>query len=666
MSGQGPSGSGSAGDPYASVSVSPDPGFALNFERMEAIEQLGRPFLINLEVSSTQSKSQLLTLLGSSVTVTLKGGVNGTRYYNGILSRIVYTGLSGGAARYHLELRPWIWVLSRTQDCRIFQNMSVFDIIRQVFSGAGFTDFADKRQAQAGSQTLDFCVQYRETSLDFVTRLMEQYGIYYFFTHENGKHTLNFADDPKSHTAVTPAIPRMAQMTEFRAMADHVWSFNADWRLQPGKTSARDYNFTTPSADLTVRSVHPPGHPYDSGEIYDYPGLYGVTADGQKLADVRNQDYAARRLIFTGTTNSRQVTHGAKITLSGSKVTELNTEYLVIATTSTYGQGESTSSSSGELTDSLNCEFDAILATTPFRLDCETPLPLIRGPQTAKVVGKPGDEITTDNYGRVKIKFYWDRISPDDDTASCWVRVAQIWAGNSFGGMFMPRVGQEVIVEFLEGNPDRPIITGRVYNATQVVPYALPDNATRSTIKSSSSKGNNGYNELRFEDKAGAEEVFFQAQKDYTKQVLHNETVTITQDTTTTVSKGNRSVTVSQGNDTHVVSKGDRSVTISAGNDTHKVNKTLSVTVDTGDHTTEVSAGNHSLKVDAGTSTIQAGQSITLKVGGNSITIDTTGITITAAKISVQAQSQLSAQGAVVQINASGAMTLQGSVININ
>jgi type VI secretion system secreted protein VgrG len=206
----------------------------------------------------------------------------------------------------------------------------------------------------------------------------------------------------------------------------------------------------------------------------------------------------------------------------------MNKDYLITGCTTVFGSAESRSAAGGDLADSFRCSFYAIPGTVPFRLDNKTPLPMIRGPQTAKIVGASGDEITTDQYGRVKVKFPWDRSSAQDDTASCWIRVSQLWAGNAFGAMFIPRVGQEVIVEYLEGNPDCPIITGRVYNANVTVPYALPGEKTKSTIKSNSSTGGGGFNELRFEDKKGSEEIFINAQKDYNETVLNNKTVKIT------------------------------------------------------------------------------------------------------------------------------------------
>ena len=268
---------------------------------------------------------------------------------------------------------------------------------------------------------------------------------------------------------------------------------------------------------------------------------------------------------------------------------------------------------------------------------------MIRGPQTAKVVGAAGDEITTDEYGRVKVKFHWDRSDTQDDQRTCWIRVAQSWAGHGWGAMFIPRVGMEVVVEFLEGNPDRPLITGVVYNANQKVPYALPGDKTSSTVKTNSSTGGSGFNEFRFEDKAGSEEVFFQAQKDYNKKVLNNETVSINKDTTTTVEAGNRAVTVSQGNDSLTVSQGNHSVTVSQGNQ--------SVTV---------SAGNHSLTVSAGKSDVNAATSITLTSGAKhdqdrrpaASTINAPQVQITAsASMTVNGGGNLSLTAGMIAIN---------------
>jgi type VI secretion system secreted protein VgrG len=637
-------------DPFVTITLSPDPGIELVFDGMHMVDELGRPFEIDLDVTSSKPQADLTSLLGATVSMSFKKQAGATpQYLNARLVRLQYAGLTGGAYRYRLLLRPWIWLLSRTQDCKIFQKQSPFAIINAVFKDAGFSDVQDKRSLSSGSTVLDYCVQYRETSLDFVTRLMEQYGIYYYFTHTASAHTLVFADDLSSHTAVTPAIPYQRQMTEARSTKDHIWDFSADLELQSSSCTYLDYNFTTPSADLTVKSIDSTAQSELASEVFDYPGLYDTVDNGKKLIEVRMEDLTARRQTLGGSTNSRAVQTGVKITLSSHPDTSMNQDYLIIGCTTTFGSGDSRSAAGGELVDTYNCTFHAIPGKTPFRLANKTAKPMIRGPQTAKVVGASGDEITTDQYGRVKVKFPWDRSPAQDDTASCWIRVSHVIAGAGFGTMFLPRVGQEVIVEFLEGNPDRPIITGRVYNATVKVPYDLPADKTKSSIKSNSSLGGGGFNELRFEDKKDSEELFINAQKDYNEVVLNNKTVKITQDHTMTVSQGNHSVTISQGDHSTTVSAGKHSTTVSAK-----------------DHVLTVSAGNHTITVSAGQSSITAGQSITLTVGGSSIKVAPDGITLSAPKITVTGDTQVQVSGAQVQIAGSVATVISGKTVSIN
>jgi type VI secretion system secreted protein VgrG len=635
--------SGSSGTSDVTVTFAPDPGFPLGFNTINAVEELGRPFCYTLNLSSDTLKGDLTSMLGSAGTITFNLPDGSKRYVNGVVTRASYVGLVEANNGYRIELRPWIWLLSQARSCCIFQQKTVWDIITGVFRDAGFTNFEDKRQNQAGSQMLDYCVQYDETTLDFVSRLMEKYGLYYYFTHTSTQHTLVMADDPNSHTALAKALPYHVEGDAKSTDDETVWGWSADQELQPGAVTFRDYNFTTPSADLTAKALQPTSTTnYGKMEVYSYPGPYDTVADGQKLADVRMQTFSSNAQIVRGKTNGRSLVVGGKFTLSGAEDTTQNREYLVVSATSSLQAAQGVAVTAGGVLDSYACSFSAIPGATVFRTLQRTPWPVMRGPQTAKVVGASGDEITTDQYGRIKVSFFWDRNSQQNENSSCWIRVAQSWAGVSWGSIFIPRIGQEVVVDFLDGNPDRPIVTGCVYNATTTVPYALPDNKTRSTIKTNSSTGGSGFNELRFEDKAGSEEVFFQAQKDYNKVVLNNETVKITQDTTTTVSQGNRSITVSQGNDSLTVSQGNHSITISTGND--------SLTV---------SQGNHSITVSAGSSTITAGQSITLQVGANSIVVNTQGVTINGTQIGLTASAQL-------QANGGGQMTLQAGMISIN
>ena len=673
------SGSSSSADPYVTLTITPDTGLGLVLDSMEASEELGRPFLIQLDVSSDTAKGDLHAILGSSATVALTHPTKDKRYFNGIVARIRYRGLVGGAYRYRLELRPWLWLLSHQQDCRIFSSQSPWTIMTTLFRDAGFTDFSDKRQNSSGDAVLDYCVQYRESTFDFVTRLMEQFGLYYFVTHADGTHTLAFADDPNSHTALTTAIPYVYDQTDWRTVEDHVWDWEAEAQIRPGAHTLQEYNFTTPKADLTAKSLIPGNHTYGSNEVYDYPGLYDTADDGQKFAQVRMQDFDGQRLFYGGTSNGRGLGAGVKFTLSGFSDTAVNQEYLVTESVCSIRNEETRSFQDGDIVDTYQCVMKAVPGSRPYRLQAVTPRPLIRGPQTARVAGESGQEITTDQYGRIKVKFPWDRRTAEDETSSCWIRVAQVWAGTAWGAMFIPRIGQEVIVEFLEGNPDRPLVTGQVYNADMTVPYTLPDNKTRSTIKSNSSLNGGGFNEFRFEDLKDSEEVFLQAQKDFNVVVLNNETVKITQDSTTTVDKGNRSVTVStgnqtlevskgnrsvtvdQGNDTHTVSTGNRGVTVSKGNDTHTVSTgDRSVTVSKGGDTLTVSAGDHTITVSTGSSKLTAGTAITLAVGSNSIKIDTTGVTISAAKISVTATGELTASGLTTSVSGDTSLKLDG------
>lgn len=629
---------------FVKLTITPDTGLELTLDTMEATEELGRPFTIILDISSPTPKSDLHAILGSSATVTLSYPKKPDRYFNGIVSRINYRGLTGGGYRYRLELRPWIWLLSHRQDCRIFSNKSPWTIMTELFRGDGFTDFADKRQNSSGDTVLDYCVQYRETTLDFVTRLMEQYGIYYYVEHKDGAHTVTFADDPNSHPSAGPEIPYQYDQTDWRAAYDHIWDWSADAQIQPGAFVYREYNFTTPKADLTGKSLGPGHHTHGLSEVYDYPGRYEVAGDGQKAAQIRMQDFETRRQVFGGTSNSRLLGAGVKFMLSSFPDAAANQEYLVVESVCSVDRAETRSfRDSDDLRDTFRCVLRAVPGSRPFRLPDTTPRPMIRGPQTARVAGEAGQEITTDRYGRIKVKFPWDRRTQEDENSSCWIRVAQIWAGQAWGAMFIPRIGQEVVVEFLEGDPDRPLVTGQVYNADMPVPYGLPENKTRSTLKSNSSLNGGGFNELRFEDKKGEEEIFFHAQKDHNEIVLNNHTAKIKKDTTTTVEEGNRVVTVSQGNDTHTVSKGNRSATVSQGNEA-----------------LTVSVGNQSVTISAGSSTTEAGQKITLKVGANSIEISQAGITVTAKKITVTAENALEMSGSSAKLSGTGDLALSG------
>ncbi|WLH90317.1 type VI secretion system Vgr family protein [Pseudomonas sp. FP453] len=506
-------------------------------------EELGRLFTYELQLTSLDANIDLNQLLGKPMSVGLQLADGGERHFHGIVARCSQDIDQGQFASYQVVLRPWFWLLSRTSDCRIFQNLSIPQIIKQVFRDLGFSDFEDALSRPY--REWEYCVQYRETSFDFVSRLMEQEGIYYFFRHEQDRHVLVLADAYGAHTTVPgyasiPYYPKDEQQRE----RDHMHNWHLAQQVQPGSLELNDYDFQRPSASIDVRSAMPRPHTAGDYPLYDYPGTYVQSQDGEHYARTRIEALQTlhEQIEFSG--NARGLGSGHLFSLTGFSRQDQNREYLIVGIRYHIVQ-ESLESGSGsgaaQFSSSLNC----IDAQQSFRPLASTHRPIVKGPQTALVVGPKGEEIWTDQYGRVKVHFYWDRHDQSNENSSCWIRVSQSWAGKNWGSMQIPRIGQEVIVSFLEGDPDRPIITGRVYNAEQTVPYDLPENATQSGMKSRSSKGGTpaNFNEIRMEDKKGLEQLYIHAERnqdivvevdeshsvghDRNKSIGHNETVTI-------------------------------------------------------------------------------------------------------------------------------------------
>ncbi len=442
-----------------------------------------------------------------------------------------------------MTLRPWLWLLSRTSDCRIFQNLSIPQIIKQVFRDLGFSDFEDALSRPY--REWEYCVQYRETSFDFVSRLMEQEGIYYFFRHEQDRHVLVLADAYGAHATVpgytsVPYYPKDEQQRE----RDHMHNWHLVQQVQPGSLELNDYDFQRPSASIDVRSAMPRPHTAGDYPLYDYPGTYVKSEDGEHYARTRIEALQTlhEQVEFSG--NARGLGSGHLFSLTGFSRRDQNREYLILGARY-YITQERLESGGGAASAQFDSSLTCIDAQQSFRPLANTHRPIVKGPQTALVVGPKGEEIWTDQYGRVKVHFYWDRHDQSNENSSCWIRVSQSWAGKNWGSMQIPRIGQEVIVSFLEGDPDRPIITGRVYNAEQTAPYDLPENATQSGMKSRSSKGGSpaNFNEIRMEDKKGLEQLYIHAERnqdivvevdeshsvghDRNKSIGHNETVTI-------------------------------------------------------------------------------------------------------------------------------------------
>ncbi|RMH10688.1 MAG: type VI secretion system tip protein VgrG [Planctomycetota bacterium] len=618
--------------------------------RMTISEALGAPFECEIDLTSEESEIAFDDLIGKNVTVRLELSDRQTRYFNGYVSQFQQTAREEGLTEYHAVVVPWLWFLTRTSDCRIFQEKDVPTIIKEVFRQHGFTDFEE--QLSGAYRTWEYCVQYRETDFNFVSRLMEQEGIYYYFKHENGKHTLVLADSPTSHSTY-PGYEQIEyhQPDEIIADREFITSWKVNQSIQPGVFELKDFDFKNPSDPLESKSIAEVAHEQGKFGVFDFPGEYETSGDGDMYARIRQEEVHACRVSVSCESDCRGIAVGSKFKIINAPRRDLGDEFLVISA-NYYLESEHAVSGSPGGGLPYTVSFIAIPAQRQFRPGRQTPKPLIQGPQTAIVAGKSGEEIWTDEHGRVKLQFHWDRYSRGDENSSCWVRVSQNWAGKRWGAFFLPRVGQEVIVEFLEGDPDRPIITGRVYNGQNMPPYKPQEMGTISTIKSNSSKGGGGFNEIRFEDKKDEEQLFIHAQKNMDIRVLNDRFETVMHD---------RHLVV--GNDKHEHVKNDRDELVDAnhrekigadrslkveGKEAKHVAGEQSLTVDADVH--EVFHANQSTEVTAKATlkadiiVLEGATNVTLKVGDSFVAITSDGVKIgTNGQIVLEAQSDLTA-----------------------
>jgi type VI secretion system secreted protein VgrG len=566
----------------------------LLFERMMGREALGQLFEYEVDMLSKSGDIKPADLLGKPTTVKVQMlDEEGARSFNGLVTRFGPSALEGDVTRYRATLRPWLWLLTRTTNCRIFQRKTVPEIVQQVFRDNGFSDFDATRLTAGNYRKWEYLVQYRETDFNFVSRIMEQEGIYYYFTHSAEKHTLVLADahgshDPTPGYETVPFIQMEAGSTGRRRDYVDAWAFGQ--QVVPGKMFVDDFNFESPRGDRKSPVSSPREGAHANFEIYDYPGEFVDRGEGMVQARLRLEGRQVEFETFEGSGDARGLTTGGLFTLTEHPRADQEKQYLITAanyviTSNPYG-------SHGGDGDgpSYRCSFTTIDSQVPFRVPQTTPKPVVQGPQTAIVVGQKGEEIWTDQYGRVKVQFHWDRYGTSDENSSCWVRVAQVWAGSKWGAMHIPRIGHEVIVDFLEGDPDRPIITGRVYNADNMPPYDLPANQTQSGIKSRSSKGGgpSNFNEIRFEDKKGSEELFVQAEKDHNITVKNNQSLSVGASRSKSVGTDE---TVTVGTTRTETVGTDESVTIGA-------NQTLTV----GANRTKTVAANETVNIGAASS----------------------------------------------------------------
>jgi type VI secretion system secreted protein VgrG len=506
--------------------------------QLRAQETLGRLFNYQVELLSEDDTISFDDLLGKQVDIELGVTHGDIRTFNAFVSRFTQVGVRGDLFHYQAQLHPWPWFLTLTSDCRVYQNLTVPQICTEIFTDNGFSDY-DLRLSNS-YEPREYCVQFRETDFTFISRLMEEEGIYYYFEHTPGKHILVLCDnysshDPLSGVSVLPFQPDPG--TGGQRGKDIVCRWSMSKSVQSGCYAHTDYDFKKPRAELLATSPMPRNHPHADYELFDYPGKYEEINEGEGSALHRIEEVQAQHEQLEGEGDIRHLNVGRLFTLAGHPRSDQNREYLITETKVELQADPYLGGNLVSLGETYRCEFTCIPSKERYRSPRKTPKPRVQGPQTAVVVGTQGEEIYTDEFGRVKVQFHWDRYGELNENSSCWVRVAQPWAGKNWGAIHIPRIGQEVIVEFLDGDPDRPIITGRVYNAEQMPPWSLPKNKTQSGILSRSTKGgsNTNANAIRFEDKKGEEQLWLHAEKDQLSEVEHDETKWVGNDRTKTV-----------------------------------------------------------------------------------------------------------------------------------
>jgi type VI secretion system secreted protein VgrG len=486
-----------------------------SFRGQESLSQL---FEFELDLASENPSIAYDNIIGQNITIAITLADGSERYWNGFVSRFVQMHRDNVAAAYRATMVPWLWFLSQTSDCRIFQNKKVPDLVKAIFQEYGYTDFSFQLYGEFAPR--DYCVQYRESDLNFISRLLEEEGIFYFFEHAKGKHTLVLGNDPS-------AIKPCPSQTKVRCKGgvggwrddDVISEWFQEREYRPGIYTSTDYNFETPTTSLLSTAKGK-----TKWELYDFPGEFAKRGDGDRVVRTRLEESEMPQLIARGRSDCRAFSVGSKFSLTEHFREDLNQDYVITGLRHSgrhdigYTSGEN--SPGGPVYEN---SFECVPASTPIRPPRVTPVPVVQGCHTAVVVGPSGEEIYTDKYGRVKVQFHWDREGKKNESSSCWVRVSYPTAGKAWGAIQIPRIGQEVIVDFIEGDPDRPIITGRTYNSGQMPPWDLPGKRMVSGFKSNSTMGGGGYNELAFDDTKGNELIRVHGQHDMETTIEHDE-----------------------------------------------------------------------------------------------------------------------------------------------
>ena len=652
-------------------------------------EEVSRPFLFTVDFRSTDKSVTAASLLGKPITLHIPFGDGDERAVHGLVRRFSTFGRdrSDEQAHYQVEVVPALWFMSLSTNCRTFEDQSVLDIVEKVCKEAGVTNV--KRRVTAPPPPLPYVVQYRETDLAFVSRLLEEAGLYYTFEHEENKHTLVFSDARGSSIpACAQASAKVQpQMTGGQIQADVVFELTRHFAVHSASVSLADHDLLRADNTGKVSS----GSPGARGEWFDFLGDLGPN-DSAGEAKLRIELDETGHDVLRGTSTCAAFQAGTRVSVAGGPAGSGGAELHLLRVTHELEVGDVIAGSG--LSAKYENRFECIPATVRYRPERVTPRPSVRGTQTAKVVGSGGTgEIDVDKNGCILLQFPWDRGVGKDGGSKHRVHVASVWAGTGWGFVQIPRVGQEVLVEFLEGDPDRPIVTGRVYNSAHKPPYDLPANKTQAGWKSRTlGGGSDNFNELRFEDKKGEEHVFAQAEKDLkvlvkndeTRDVQHDRTTTIKNHDTRTVSEGNDEHTVKQGNQTITVTKGDQTIEVASGKQTVKVHADQTITVQQGKRSVtleqgddaldvkmgnlavKVSLGNITIKADLGKIAIEAMQELSLKVGPSSIVLTPTGVEIKGVNVKTEATAQAEMKGTMTKVEGNALTQIKGPTTQVN
>jgi type VI secretion system secreted protein VgrG len=564
----------------------------LLFVKMTGKEALSTISEFELDCVSPSDSIDALDLLGQSVTIEITTQGDSPRYINAVITQFGYVGPDSSAKqlyKYKAKLRSWLFLADKSSDCRIFQNLGVDAIIKQVLGDFGLPFEMKLMESYAPRE---YCVMFNETKLNFVKRLAEEVGIYFFTKHDDGVHTIVFTDGGHMTLPDYAKIPFLTPTMRVMDIEEQVKEWHIEHQLRSGRYVTSSYNFKTPNAKLQKIDDLPKGHSHDALEIYEWHGRYPDLGEGAQMARVRREEQQQDFQTITAKSNVRGIMPGYYFKLSNHPVASNNAEYLIVSANYSFQENQQTDDSKETKWD---VDFTAKPSSDRYQPPRVTTKPSIVGTHVAKVSGPAGSEIWCDSYGRVKVQFPWDRYGNDDENSSCWIRVSSPWAGSNFGGVHVPRIGQEVIVEHVGGDADQPIITGSVYNQNQMPPWDLPANATQSGVlsRSSPSGAYGNANAIRFEDKKGAEQVWIQAERNMDTVVEHDETHHVMHDRTKTI---DHDETVFVHHDrTETV---DNNETITVHNNRQErvdVNETISIGV----NRTEDVGANETLKVGA-------------------------------------------------------------------